>query len=149
MDDGAINNHLYSSSGEYNVTLTVTDNDGLTHKMMKKVEVLIPSTIDINPDTLNTKSNGKWITSYIELPTGFDVSDIDISTILLNNKVLAEKHPTNIGDYNNDDIPDLMVKFNRQDVQDILEQGNNVEIIVSGELSNVVKFEGSDHIRVK
>ncbi len=36
------------------------------------VSVVVPATIDIDPDTLNLKSEGRWITAYIELPTGIE-----------------------------------------------------------------------------
>jgi len=104
--------------------------------------------IDIDPDTLNLNSPGKWITCYIELPEGYDVADVDISTILLNDVVPAETHPTSIDDYDEDGIPDLMVKFNRQDVIDIIESGYNVEITVSGELTDETMFKGTDYIKV-
>lgn len=108
----------------------------------------ITATIDIDPDTLNLKNKGKWITCYIELPDGYNVTNITVSTILLNDVVPAEDHPTNISDYDNDSIPDLMVKFDRQAVQDILEAGDNVEIIVAGELIDGTYFSGIDIIRV-
>ena len=107
---------------------------------------LISAIIEIKPDILNLNNNGKWITCHIELPDGYNVEDIDVNTILLNDVVSADDHPTNIDDYDNDNIPDLMIKFDRQSVQDILELGNNVEITVAGELTDGTKFEGIDYI---
>ena len=104
--------------------------------------------IDIDPDTLNLNSKGKWITCYIELPEDYDVDDIDVSTVKLNGQVPAESHPTGTGDYDNDGIPDLMVKFDRSAVQEILQAGDEVEITVTGELNYETPFEGSDTIRV-
>ena len=103
--------------------------------------------VNINPDTLNLQSNGEWITAYIELPEDYDVVDIDVSTILLENTVSAEANPTEIGDYDDDGIPDLMVKFDRSVVQDILEVRDEVEITVTGEVAGT-QFGGSDTIRV-
>jgi hypothetical protein len=105
-------------------------------------------TIDFDPDTLNLKSNGEWITAYIELLEGYDVADIDVSTILLEDEIPAEAHPTEIGDHDNDGIDDLMVKFGRSAVQEILDEGEEVEITVTGELTDGTQFEGSDTIRV-
>lgn len=48
----------------------------------------ITATIDFNPDTLNKKSCGKWVTVHIELHSGYNVSDIIISSILLEGKKL-------------------------------------------------------------
>jgi len=124
---------------------TITSDSELTHdEFMLQTE----TTIDIDPNTLNLNSTGNWITCYIELPEEYNVSDINISTILLNNTVSAESHPTNISDYDNDSIPDLMVKFDRQDVIDILEVGDSVEISVSGKLFDGTRFEGTDYIKV-
>lgn len=108
----------------------------------------IEAYIDIDPDTLNLNSQGKWITCYIELPGDYDVDDIDVSTIKLNDQVPAESHPTGIGDEDDDGVPDLMVKFDRSAVQQILQAGDEVEITVTGELNDETPFEGSDTIRV-
>jgi parallel beta-helix repeat protein len=111
------------------------------------VSAVIPATVDIDPDTLNLGSGGKWITCYIELPEGYDVADIDVSTVLLEGEVQAEARPTKIGDYDDDGIPDLMIKFNRSDVQELVEVGDEVELVVSGKCDGV-PFSGSDSIRV-
>ncbi|MBA7688959.1 hypothetical protein ES703_97449 [subsurface metagenome] len=107
----------------------------------------IEAAIDIDPDTLNLSSKGKWVTVHIELPEGYDVDDIDASTIMLNGEVSAESNPTEIGDYDGDGTVDLMVKFDRAAMQGILQVGD-VEITVTGELNDGTPFEGSDTIRV-
>ena len=111
-------------------------------------ESIYPSVVDFDPDTLNRKSKGKWVTCYIELPEAYDIEDIDISTILLNDVIQAEENPSDIGDYDLDGIPDLMVKFNRKNVIDILETGDAVEIKIFNELIDGTKFEGMDYIKV-
>lgn len=113
-----------------------------------EAEAIIPATIDIDPDTLNLKSNGKWVTAYIELPEGYNVNDIDVSTILLEDVISAELQPTEVGDHDNDEIADLMVKFDRSDVQAILEPADEVELTVTGELTDGIPFKGSNTIQV-
>jgi hypothetical protein len=88
----------------------------------------ITATIDIELNTMNRMCGDKWVTVFIELPEGYDVHDIDISSILLEGTVHAETWPYSIGDYDKDGIPDLMVKFKWADVIDILPNGDNVVV---------------------
>ena len=74
------------------------------------------ATIDFDPDALNLKSKGTVVTVYIELPAGYDISQIDLSSVSLNDTVPALAKPIKIGDYDSDGIPDLMVKFDRASV---------------------------------
>lgn len=113
--------------------------------------------VDIDPDTLNLASNGEWITAYIELPEGDSVDAIDVPTILLNGTVSVDlEAPTEVGDYDLDGIPDLMVKFDRTAVIEWLgtvdhseDTGKSVEVtfVVTGEVAGT-PFEGADTIRV-
>jgi hypothetical protein len=128
------------------------DDDGVAVVDMGVFEhqgvMAIKATIDIDPDTLNLKNKGNWITAYIELPAGYNVADINVSTLLLNNLVPAELKPSSFGDEDNDGIVDLMAKFDRATVEGLLEVSENVEITVSGSLINGTQFVGIDIIRV-
>jgi len=98
----------------------------------------ISAAVDIDPDTLNLKSRGKWITCYIRLPEGYNVSEISNGTILLNDNIPAEWT----------DIQDnvFMAKFNRTKVIDLMTFGNQT-IKITGELTDGTPFEGTDIIR--
>ena len=109
--------------------------------------------IDIKPDCLNLKSRGKWLTAYVELPEGYDVADINVSTVMLNNSIPVDPFgPVAVGDYDGDATPDLMVKFNRTEVvQHILGLGivyGNVTLVVTGRLNDGTLFEGTGVIKV-
>jgi hypothetical protein len=115
---------------------------------------LVSSYVDVKPDVLNLGGVGEWVTIYIELPEGCDVSDIDVSSIRLNGTIPVDINaPIEIGDHDGDGVPDLMVKFNRTDVcQLILSKGikyGNVKMVVSGILFDGTVFEGYDIIRVR
>ncbi|MBM4136118.1 MAG: hypothetical protein FJ241_04720 [Nitrospira sp.] len=119
---------------------------------MAKFSIHLPSgnitaTIDFDPDTLNKKCSGKWVTVYIELPSGYNVADIVISSIRLGGTIPVEPWPYSIGDHDRDGIPDLMVKFKRSDVINLLPCGDNVSVIVTGTVGTIT-FEGVDWIRV-
>ena len=107
----------------------------------------VTATIDFDPETLNLKSKGKYVTAYIELLTGYDVSQIDISSIRGDAADAPFDPPTEIGDYDNDGLPDLMVKFSRAAVKSLLTPGNQVEVTITGEVAGIA-FKGSDTIRV-
>jgi hypothetical protein len=111
---------------------------------------ILPAMIDFDPDTLNLKSKDQWVTVYIELPAGhgYDVSQIDLASVMLNGQICAEAKPTEIGDYDSDGIPDLMVKFSRSTVQAILKVGEGIKIAIGGKLIDGRLFEGGDTIRV-
>jgi len=124
----------------------------------------ISATVDITPDTLNLKSKGKWITCRIELPEGYNVSDIDPNTIRLNGSIrvdpfwvdkLCESVTPLLTVFartqaRDDGVSHLMVKFNRTAVEEfIVAQGitnGNVTLTITGEVDGTF-FEGSDIIR--
>lgn len=112
--------------------------------------IAVPATVDIKPDTLNmaSKSNKNAVTAYIEIP-GYDVNEIDVSTVTMSTKkgeVSAQLSPTGVGDYDNDGIPDRMVKFDRQAVIAIVDVGE-ANITIRGSVEGVT-FEGNDIISV-
>jgi len=156
---GKIVTHTYATAGTYIIKLNVTNALGFCSIEQKRIQIETPKitiSLNIDPDilNLNLKSKGKWVTAYIEFPEGYNVSDIDISSILLNGTIPVDVNaPTAIGDFDNDGVPDLMVKFNRTAVcQLILSRGitvGNVTLSVSGKLANGIGFEGCDTIRVR
>jgi len=112
------------------------------------------TTIDVKPDTLNLKSRAQWVTVYIELAPGYDVADINVSSIKLNNTLPVDPSaPPSIGDYDGDSVADLMVSLNRTSVSElILSKGimtGNVALTMTGELDDETPFEASDVISVR
>ena len=106
---------------------------------------VVPAGVDITPKTLNLRPRARWIHAHIELPEPYDVRDIDIRSILLNDSVPAEPHPTSQRAARDDN--GLTVKFSWQAVADILAEGDEVEIKVSGWAAHSY-FEGIKTIRV-
>ncbi|MEM2567640.1 MAG: penicillin acylase family protein [Candidatus Bathyarchaeia archaeon] len=125
----------------------------------------LSATLDIQPETLNLKGTrsrraGKWITAYIELPENYDVAEINLASIMLNNTIPVDLNaPVAIDDYDNDGILDLMVKFDKQSVIDyILSKIDSakfskkahitVTLTICGLLNNGTPFHGSTTIKL-
>ena len=102
----------------------------------------IPAGLDIDPDTLNLKSKGKWITAYLSPPEGFDVADIDAESIRLNGQIPAA------WSLMDEEAQVLIVKFARAAVAEIVETGDEVQMTVAGIVGGDTKFEGTDVVRV-
>lgn len=122
---------------------------------------VVKATLDINPDTLNLKSQGQWITAYIQIPEGFNPEYIDATTVLLNETIQPVLDPkygfvTNpieyLVDHNEDGMLERMVKFDRAMVESfIYDQGvtyDEVSLTITGELFDGTPFEGTDVIFV-
>lgn len=78
----------------------------------------VTATLDVEPDTLNKQSQGKWVTSYIEL-SSHNVSAIDIDSVELegvpavNDSKYGFVSNPEIKDRDWDGSDELMVKFPR------------------------------------
>lgn len=118
------------------------------------VEPAIPAIIDVHPSTLNLRSKGQWITACIELPEDYEVNDIDVETILLNDTFSVDfSAPTQIGDHDMDRVSDMMIKFNRAQLDSYIYhvldiRYGQVTLKITGQLFDGTPFEGSDTISV-
>ena len=114
--------------------------DGNGEIYFKQYSEKINISLDIDPDTLNLKSKGRWITCYIDLPEGYDVNEIDINTILLEDTIPAEW-----GDVQG---TTLMVKFDRAEVEDILDPNEEQYLTVTMNLVYGSTLQSQARIRV-
>lgn len=143
--------------GQYTLRLSVnTDgDDGAFASNDHSFEVLparVPAVVDVDPDTLQKGSNGRWVTAYIELPD-HDVAAIDLGTVELNG--VPAVNDTRYGfvadpaieDRDGDGHDELMVKFPRDEVADTVETGDAVTMTVTGEVGDKT-FTANDTIRV-
>jgi hypothetical protein len=105
----------------------------------------IEAEIKLTPDTLNLQSKGRWINChiYILLPEDCNAAQIEPNSVLLEEEIPAERVLL--------EGEGAMVKFSRPALQGILadlDTPAEVELLVSGELSDGSIFEGTDIIRV-
>lgn len=135
------------------------DGDGIIeHKVysdgeLTQEEVILQTktTIDFDPNTLDIKNENGLATVYMELPAGYDVNMIDVKTVKLNNIAALEK-PASIGDYDNDGVPDLMIKFDRSTIIKTLPfQDDAALITVTGNMLHndlFLFFKGEDVVKL-
>lgn len=151
--------HTFYNEDTYTVTLKVKDKDGGTEEDTLVVVVKpIAAAIDINPKTLNLNSKGKWITAYIELPEGYDAGKIIAAYIQANGVVSAINNPKygfvkklGLEDRNGNGLLELMVKFDRKAIQDILGAGGLTTLTITGGVMHnggLARYKGSDTIKV-
>jgi parallel beta-helix repeat protein len=146
---GVSTSHRYVFPGDYVVTLVVTDEQGLTDTCSQTITLVVPTVIDIDPNTIFLLLRGRWVTCYIELYQDYLVENIDVESLVLNDEVEVDtRHRFSIGDHDKDGISDLMVKFNFQAVKTTLSRGNQVAVTIQGQLYDGTYFEGTDYIRV-
>jgi len=103
---------------------------------------------DFAPGTLNLRSMGRWVTGFLQPPAPFTPAQIDTPTVRLNGSVPADlAGPIEIGDHDGDGIPDLMLKFNRTQVDLTVAAGDSIPMTVTGSVAGH-SFRGVDYVRV-
>ncbi len=98
-------------------------------------------TVSVNPETLNLRSGGRWITVKIILPEGMDPEDLDITKVRL--WINGEAIEPEWGEACDDCV---MIKFSRDALQGLGSPEEEVEIRITGELPGGGSFEGTDTI---
>jgi len=123
---------------------------------------LIDADVDIDPDALNLRSEGKFVTVYIELPVGYNVADIVLETVYLETiqavtdskyGFVSNPEPC-LTDHDCDGILERVVKFSREDLISLLLPHmtpiakQEATLTLRGRLKDGTEFQGSDTISV-
>jgi hypothetical protein len=138
-----------SAGSPYNVTFTASNAlNGSATTLVTVEPCAVSMGVDFQPNALNLRSMGHWVTAYLEPPTPFTPADIDTPSIRLNGNISVDlAAPIEIGDYDGDGIPDLTVKFNRAAVELTLSEGDSVPVTILGTVGGQC-FHGTDYIRM-
>lgn len=146
----SINITLYVGNlteGIFPVNVTATSvNDSTKFEYVNTTTTVAPpappgvlsALVIIKPETLNLKSRGVF-TAFIILPEGYNVTDINLSTVKCGN-ASAVRGIAAGGIY--------IAKFKRHDL-DLVPTDDNLTLTVTGNLSDGRAFAGSDEVRVK
>jgi subtilisin family serine protease/pimeloyl-ACP methyl ester carboxylesterase len=162
--EGKLNGELIESGqplvlqepGLNTLFLRVKDKAGNEINEIQTFDVLIPASIDINPNVLSvpkgnangrSNSNDKSVvTVFIELPNEFDVSLISPESITLNKDIRALDNSIKINKARNR----IQVKFDRTEVEELFDQRGEVQIQIDGNYKfSDIHFRGFDFINVR
>jgi len=102
--------------------------------------------IDVNPNTINTNSNGQFVSASVELPAVYDPADVIVATVKLNGQIQAADFFAT-GDFNQNGVTDFTVKFPRANVESVLPEGNEVAVTITG-LVGECTFTGTTSVRI-
>lgn len=110
---------------------------------------LVEGSFNFDPDVLNLKSGGKYVTGFLELPEGYSVREVFVPGVKLNGAVYAETcFGVQIFDTDRDGVEELMLKFAKADVKMTLSPGDEVIVRVTGTMNDGTPLCASDVITV-
>jgi len=140
LDDGASESSPSSSSGGSAGSFPVaSDSD----------RAPIVGSLTIHPGVVNLKSEGRYISGSLELPAGVSASEVFLPSVQLNGVVYAETcFGHQISDSNGNKVPDLMLKFLRQDAKTVLAPGISVTVFITGMMNDGTPIYASGLIDV-
>ncbi len=137
---------------DYEGTLTLVSNDPdeatVNIPVIFHVGTVDAVDADVEPNTLNLSSNGKYMSGRVELPAMYDPADVVVETVLFNGAVAADTKFFELGDFNDNGVTDVSFKFSRGAIEDILPEGEHVEVVITGEIRDTIYFVARDTIRV-
>ena len=103
----------------------------------------IRAIVKVTPKALNLESKGNWITCSIALGDDYDIGDVIVGSVKLNNELTPVR--TEI----NEDDQKMLVKFDRSLTQDMLSGADSTALLtITGSLEDGPDFEGDDTIKI-
>lgn len=110
----------------------------------------IVASAEITPRTLNRASRGRFVTAHLEFDQGIDPELVDATTLALivdgHTLLYARPESARVSDGNRNGIPDLTVKFDRQELLASLGNGE-VEVSITGSVGGFF-FQDCATIRI-
>jgi hypothetical protein len=136
---------------DYAALVSINSNDPATPTIdvpvafhVKEVEL---DHVDIDPNTLNLSSNGKTIRALLQLPPEYDPHEVIVTSVSINGELFANPAPVSFEDETGDGVEELALKFDRETFDQLVPEGIDVPLTVTGEVEDTVWFTGTDTIR--
>jgi hypothetical protein len=103
----------------------------------------IDAIVKVTPKALNLTSKGNWITCSVALGDDYDIGDVIVDSVKLNNELIPVS--TKI----NEDDQKMLVKFDRSLTQDMLSDAQGTALLtITGNLEGGPEFAGDDTIKI-
>ncbi len=138
--------------GDYPAVVTLLTNDPFHSRIDVPVTLHVGQVqltyTDVDPNPLYIFPFGFSVRAALQLPTEYDPHDIDIRTVSVNGQLYAKQWLYWYSDENHDGVLERVVRFDRQQFQALVPEGDSVEVTITGEVHDVTWFTGTDHIRV-
>jgi subtilisin family serine protease len=138
---------------DYTSSIIISSNDpfnpSLSRDVLFHVGTVDAAYADVDPNSLNPGSNGRWITASAELPTGFSPAEIVLETVRALGTVPADTSFNVIGDFNANGIPDRTLKFDRGVcIAALPPEADSALVVITGEIRDRSYFVARDNIRI-
>jgi hypothetical protein len=107
---------------------------------------------DLDPKTLNRKSNGNWVTVYLEFrgcrcgPASVELPTLRLwarTPVTSSRIAVAPGAPASVGDADRDGVPDLMIKFDRAVVSSWFQAPGQATFAIQGNFKDGTLFRGT------
>jgi hypothetical protein len=137
--------------GDYDGLVSILNNDPFNSLINVPVLLHVAEVeldyIAVEPETVNLSAPGQFVKAVLQLPAPYDPQDIVIESVSVFGQLFALSRPIGYVDENEDGVTELMVKFDREAFQQLVPEGDEVPVTITGEVRDTVWFTGTDIIR--
>ena len=144
LNDPASVNPTFTPDVEGTYVVSLIVNDGTVNGAPDTVTItvkIVEAEVTIKPETINLKEKGKF-KAFIELPSPYSGSDVVVSSVECQGAHAIQGRV--------DDEGRFIATFNVRDLNiETHAKKEEATLVVSGELKDGAKFQGSDTVKVK
>jgi hypothetical protein len=146
------------TAGTYDITITATAGSTVRSTHVQLILEAPPMSNETrvvflrDPLNLNSTNPSQNVSVLLELAAGFDVNDVNVSTVMLNGTIPAIVGSGKIGDFDGNLSPDIVFELDYVQTVDLVLSQNitfgPVTFTLTGSLYNGTEFGGSDTVQV-